>query len=273
MSVRVMSVVWTWPLPAAEKLVALKLADCADDDGGNSYPAVGTIALACGLTRRGAQLILRKLEKRGCIEGQSTGTPSRRATVTYRVRLEAVIAPPVVVKGANDVQGGERRSREPDSLGGRTSFAGGANGIRGGGERRSPDPSLIHPGSVLEHTQRARVAQFTELLAIYPRKDREVAARKAWDVLSPTSELGAFIVAHVRIRLRAGWKDMPQRFVPLLVNFLEERRWEEREAASEPTAPEVDWFEECKRLHNLACEERLHHHHRMLRDAAAEASS
>ena len=30
--------------------------------------------------------------------------------------------------------------------------------------------------------------------------------------------------------------------------------------------PDVDWFEECKRLHGGACEERLKHHHRMLID-------
>jgi hypothetical protein len=227
-----MAVVWEWPLPSAEKLVALKLADCADDDGGNSYPAVGTIAAVCGLTRRGAQLVLRKLQKRGCIEVQSTGTPSRRATVTYRVRLEAIVAPPVDAEGANDVRGGERRSREPGSRGGRTTFAGGANLVRGGGEPSSPDPSGIRPLTVPEHTPRARVdAQFEELTAIYPSKARELAARKAWETLSPTLELATFIVAHVRMRLRADWKGTPRRFVPYLVNFLEERRWEEREAA------------------------------------------
>ena len=112
------------------------------------------------------------------------------------------------------------------------------------------------------------LAQFDELAAVYPRKDRQMAARRAWVALHPTLDLGAFIVAHVRMRVRAEWQQVPVRFVPLLVRFLGERRWEERAtAAVEPDAPAVDWFEECKRLHNLACGERLHHHHRMLRDA------
>lgn len=272
MSVRVMAVVWTWPLPSSEKLVALKLADCADDDGGNSYPAVMTIATVCGLSRRGAQTILRKLETRGCIEVQAAaGTPSRRATVTYRVRLEAVVtksdAPPV--EGRTTCAGAQPVRGAPDALEGRTTCAGGAKLVRRGGARGAPDPSVIRPGSVPEHTHRARDPRFTAVLAIYPRKDREVAAWKAWETLNPSDELAAFILAHVRMRLRASWQDTPARFVPMLVTFLEERRWEDREAtaaASPDAQPTTDWFEECKRLHQLTCGERLHHYLRMQRD-------
>lgn len=253
-SVRVMSVVWEWPLPASEKLVALKLADCADDQGRNSYPAVATIAAVCGLTRRGVQKVLRRLEERGCIEAQA-GQPTRCATVVYRVRLEAIVtahdAPPAEAEGANDVRGGEPGSREPSSPGGRTTFAGGANVVRGGGERGSPDPSVIRPVPVLEQTPRARegrrphpldepvvlspksLALFDELKAVYPRKDREMAALAAWRALDPSLELGAFIVAHVRVRVNAGWvRQTPLRFIPQLCKFIEERRWQERDAAA-----------------------------------------
>lgn len=82
-----MSIVWGWSLPATEKLVALKLADCANDQGRNSYPAVATIATDCGLSRRGTQKVLERLVEKGCIEVQA-GHTNRRST-TYRVMLNA----------------------------------------------------------------------------------------------------------------------------------------------------------------------------------------
>jgi hypothetical protein len=49
MSVRVMSLVWdaAFPTPTA-KLIALKHADCANDEGRNAFPSNGTVARATG---------------------------------------------------------------------------------------------------------------------------------------------------------------------------------------------------------------------------------
>lgn len=259
MSVRVMSLVWSWSLPATEKLVALKLADCADDAGRNAWPAVATIATDCGLTRRGAQKLLRRLEERGCIAPEAE-QHTRRGTVAYRVLLNAVVEPEPAsdgpsYEGANDVRGGE-----PCSQGGRTTFAEGANHVRGGGEPRSPDPSVIRQGSISEHNARARevngrrphplddamprllisaasLAQFDHLWHAYPRKDARLAAMRAWQEIAPSLELGAAIVAHVQQRIAAGWaRDNPVKFLPQLRTFLEERRWTEAYAPAQTSA-------------------------------------
>lgn len=114
-SVRVMAVVWGWALPVAEKLVALKLADCADDRGCNAWPAVATIAADCGLSRRGTQKVLERLRERGCIEVQAAST--NRKSTTYRVAMVA------------DVPGGSGQQRECD-----------------GGERGAPlEANDVHP--------------------------------------------------------------------------------------------------------------------------------
>ncbi|MEQ1694408.1 MAG: helix-turn-helix domain-containing protein [Hyphomicrobiaceae bacterium] len=49
MSIRVMTLVWDTPFPnVPAKMVALKLADCANDDGSSIYPSVPTVERATG---------------------------------------------------------------------------------------------------------------------------------------------------------------------------------------------------------------------------------
>jgi hypothetical protein len=243
-SVKVMSLVWDWSLPATEKLVALKLADCANDEGRNSYPAVATIAADCGLTRRGTQKVLERLVAKGCIEVQASHT-NRRST-TYRVMLNAQLGgEPRSPLEVNDVRPSEVNDVPVE-----------ANDVRPRGEPRSPlevnDVRPIRPRSVLdpsentgarEDARRAHplderpsvvlspqsLALFDELWTVYPRQDARLAAMRAWHALDPPQELGAFIVAHVRMRVAAGWaRETPWKFLPQLRTFLEERRWQER---------------------------------------------
>lgn len=88
MSVRVMTAIWDIDLPAAEKLVALKLADCASDDGGNAWPAVARIAHETGLSARKVQGCLKALQGRGLVAIQSESRAQR--PTTYRFDLEAL---------------------------------------------------------------------------------------------------------------------------------------------------------------------------------------
>lgn len=92
MSVRAMAVVWTWPLPSTEKLLALALADFADDAGGSIYPAVETMAAKTGQSDRNVRRLLRKLEARGLlvVELPGGGRSSRTGrgwTTRYRLVL------------------------------------------------------------------------------------------------------------------------------------------------------------------------------------------
>lgn len=68
MSVRMMAKVWELDLPQPLKLLALALADVADDTGGNIYPSKAYMAWKVGAHPKTVQYQLRDLEARGIIE-------------------------------------------------------------------------------------------------------------------------------------------------------------------------------------------------------------
>jgi hypothetical protein len=79
MSVRVLS--WVFDHSPVEHrgdlLVLLVLADHAHDDGTRAFPSVETIARKARLSRRGAQLALRRLERVGAIKETASEGPRR----------------------------------------------------------------------------------------------------------------------------------------------------------------------------------------------------
>lgn len=93
MSVRLMTQVWDIPLPCSQKLVLLKLADNAHDDGLSARPGVSVIARQSGLSERCVQYALRDLESAGYIAATQFAEGGRGHVTEYRLTL---------VKGAND---------------------------------------------------------------------------------------------------------------------------------------------------------------------------
>ena len=95
MSIVVMVQVWPMPMAPIDKLVLLKLADCASEDGSGAWPAVKTIAKHCGIHERTVQRSLRELEAAGYIEVQrpSNGTLPN----VYRVRC-GDYSPPAAIR-------------------------------------------------------------------------------------------------------------------------------------------------------------------------------
>jgi len=103
MSVRVMSRVWQLrreALGATEKLVLLKLADCADDDGANAFPSVRTLAEQCCMSVRATQYVLHRLRDAGLIEVQEEAQPGAYRPTTYRVVLGTRGAEAAPLRGA-----------------------------------------------------------------------------------------------------------------------------------------------------------------------------
>ncbi|GAB5502741.1 MAG: hypothetical protein Pyrs2KO_13960 [Pyruvatibacter sp.] len=84
-----MSLVWRANLKSVEKLVLMKLADHANDDGGNAWPAVELMAAECGCSERSVQRYLRALEERGLITMTRNGG-GRHQTNCYQVELDAL---------------------------------------------------------------------------------------------------------------------------------------------------------------------------------------
>lgn len=107
MSIKLMSVVWDIPLPPGEKLVLLALADQANDDGWQCWPAVETIARRSGQGERTVRRTLASLEEKQLLtrhhrEGTSTqyhihpghyGTPANLAPLPKTTKTPANLAP------------------------------------------------------------------------------------------------------------------------------------------------------------------------------------
>jgi len=108
MSVRVLS--WVFDSSAVEHrgdlLVLLVLADHAHDDGTHAFPSVDTIARKARLSRRGAQLALRRLERLGAIVPTAGEGPHRPRA--YRVVMGEATSPRNAYTG--EVGGTEGRS-------------------------------------------------------------------------------------------------------------------------------------------------------------------
>jgi predicted transcriptional regulator len=83
-----MTLVWDIPLSCSQKLVLLKLADNAHDDGLSARPGVSTIAAQCGLSIRTVQYALRDLEQVGLIAATQFGAGGRGLVTEYRLFLK-----------------------------------------------------------------------------------------------------------------------------------------------------------------------------------------
>lgn len=69
MSVKIMGMVFEfYPVGGGEMLLALSLADFADDDGGRIFPSVSTLARKTRQSERSVQYQLRKMEQSGFIQ-------------------------------------------------------------------------------------------------------------------------------------------------------------------------------------------------------------
>lgn len=81
MSVQLMDLVWKTKLSPGPKLVALALADHADEQG-SCWPSIARIAARSGLNERTVFRHLRLLEKNGLVKKEHRAGRSTRYTVT-----------------------------------------------------------------------------------------------------------------------------------------------------------------------------------------------
>lgn len=109
--------------------------------------------------------------------------------------------------------------------------------------------------------------EFAAFWSVYPRRVSRQEAMKAYQkarIVATAEE----IVAGVQ----AFREHMPDemRYVPYAASWLNAGRWQdEYDAPPLPVkvAADIDWFDECKTLHESTCGGRLRHHNRMLTDA------
>ena len=89
MSVLVMSLVFTQVnMQVNRKMVLLKLADHADDDGCNAYPSVASLARHTGVSERTVQNILGEFREQNVIIADGSGKGGRKRTTNYRIDIQ-----------------------------------------------------------------------------------------------------------------------------------------------------------------------------------------
>ncbi len=122
---------------------------------------------------------------------------------------------------------------------------------------------------------------FDAFWAVYPKKRSRSDAEKAWRKLAPSPELRQRILDAVAVqRVDPRWLEDKGRFVPYPATWLNGHRWEDETtdlwvravgALSPTVVVEHDWFEECKRLHDLRCNGRGGHLVQMQLDRTEKA--
>ena len=104
MSVKLMSLIYETKLGNATiKAVALKLADYANDAGGNIWPALDTVADHTEVSKSTVQRSIRDLLERGILEMESAGGKGAGNTTRYRYNLTKLRDQPKIKEdGQND---------------------------------------------------------------------------------------------------------------------------------------------------------------------------
>jgi Helix-turn-helix domain len=132
MSIKIMSQVWELELPAAEKLIALALADHANDQG-ICAPSFSRIAWKCGISRDTVKRALRRFRDSGLVlKTSEAGGPGRPAV--WRIfPSKGVTLPPFTSDLARS-----RAVEKPVE----NSFPVSANGGHGGSQRGASAPGM-----------------------------------------------------------------------------------------------------------------------------------
>lgn len=126
MSVKIMGAIWEMDLEHPEAWVLMAMADHADHDGRNVFPAIPLIAWKTGYTERSVQRIIKKLVASGVLEATlvRAGKPTiyrinadvvaKKAPLVRRQRgdkMTPVILSGVTSHGNDKTQGGDMASR------------------------------------------------------------------------------------------------------------------------------------------------------------------
>lgn len=152
-----MAEVWRTDLPTVEKMVLLVIADHANDEGTQAYPAQVTIASKASISVRTVQRAVNSLVARGYIRlskhsGGSAECRDDRRPHLYQINL-------------NKLRG--------DTVTGRTDVADGATLTTSTGRQSRPKNHPLEP-SKKHH-------DFDTFWSVYPRRVAKQSAIKAWE--------------------------------------------------------------------------------------------
>jgi hypothetical protein len=209
MSISVMTLCWKTCLYDGNTLnVLLSMADWAEDDGGDIFPAIETLAAKCRCSTRTTQVALRALEADQVIERIANPKGGRGKVTEYKINLERVQklqglhqaekpdCPHCLAKRKSEEKRAQFRAQRVQVAAGK-----GANPrIKGAEPRERIDNTHQHPSDNHQHSSAdavesekiaslgegapERFPEFRSTVAkTWPRgfpADNETASRKAW---------------------------------------------------------------------------------------------
>ncbi len=258
MSVAAVARVWERSkAKGSELLVLLAIADYAHDDGRDAWPTVEKLAAKSRMSERAVYDVLDRLKAMNEL-GIEKNQAGRTVRGGYRPRQFMHVlccgGEPAESAGSSPKRNLKKLQAEPAESAGSdpAETAGGtcspphdepADSSNSNKEdplviRQQPLPGRVcvgrnaHPLDEPAVIGPAAVALFDELWNVYPDKTNRVGALRAWHALQPTEELARFVIAHVKVRVAAGWgrelSGVFQPRPPFLARFLDERRWQEQ---------------------------------------------
>lgn len=198
----------------AEKLVLLGIASHADSDGGNSFPAIRTLAWYASVDPRSIRRILRRLENAGylsCERNQGGSAKCRKdlRPNLYELKMDAFPGAAVSVRGRTDERGR-----------GRTDERG-----RGGTDVSSESPIEI-PSEINPLPPEGGADGFDEVFVVYPRQVGRDKALQVWQSLKPDLVTRQQMLRAIEAWSRSTeWQRNDGQYIPRFTRWLSERRW------------------------------------------------
>lgn len=232
MSLKIMTAVWASTLAGPEKLVALALADWADDEGGSIRPSIATVARKTSSSESQARRTIRKLEAGGILSIEANpngGAPG----VTRHYRMHADRLPTTSTDATPRMDATPSVSATPRTDA--TPRMDARDGSHGCAETGGMDATLsvIEPSRT---TTTAREFGFERFWNAYPtggnRRQARMKCLDVWKRKRCADQVEA-IVAHVEAMKRTTtWRDG---YEPASLTYLNQERWRDGlPAASSP---------------------------------------
>ena len=256
MSIRLMSMIFErYPEGGSEMLLALAMADHANDDGARIWPSLDELARKTRQSRRTVQRQIAKMLASGWLEQVRTATGRPGATNEYRVCPAWVAGAELPKTGVNVtpvedspelatgdtltplalqqvVHTGDKVTPVRKGERGVTCDARGVTGDARGDTAMSPESS----GTIKNHTPLppdGGADGFEALWAIYPNHDNRAKAERRYRRLAPSTALQQAMRSAIEAqRLGKRWTKDGGEFVPEFATWLRNERWRDEPAAS-----------------------------------------
>ncbi|MCK6444405.1 helix-turn-helix domain-containing protein [Elstera cyanobacteriorum] len=267
MSIAVSQMVWSCRgLDPTAKLVLLRLADSAQDDGTSIFPSVPRIAADCSVDERTAQRAIARLREAGLVVLVAEADASKRRAREYRIDLTAL--------NSHSEPPAQRHPRQNATPGVAPPLAdchprhSAALGVAD----CHPTPGTAPPLTIIESSlnRQSRRADddegFQAFWSVYPKKQAKADAQKAWKAAVKKTAAAKITAAAERYAEQCAEKQTPAEYIKLAGGWLRSERWADfqpeqqapppllaaMEPSTRPTEDDETWKTRAEQFHDEA---------------------